>query len=177
MPSRVANIGSLLKKIYRSYISELHNCLQLKGFTDLRPSFLEVLLAICESDGASIKEIGIQCGLKKQTMTSHLNELENRGYINRQVSPRDKREQNIFLTEYGEKFKLSLLESIAEIDARYASRLGEIEMDRLEHSLSNFHHKITSEHSPSMENKIQDVFRNLKLDTILESSDGSQLTH
>ena len=71
---KISQIGSLLKRIYRVYSSELLTSLQQRGFTDLRPSFLEVLLFICENDGPSIKQIGSGCGLKKQTMTSHLNE-------------------------------------------------------------------------------------------------------
>jgi DNA-binding MarR family transcriptional regulator len=141
---KISQIGSLLKRIYRLYSTELLAGLQQKGFIDLRPSFLEVLLYICENDGPSIKEIGKGCGLKKQTMTSHLNELEKRGYIERKNNPRDKREQNIYLTEYGEKFKLHLLETINEIEQIYSDLIGDVELDRVEHLLKNFHSKINS---------------------------------
>ena len=140
---KISHIGSLLKRIYREYNSELLLSLQQKGFTDLRPSFLEVLLFICENEGPSIKEIGGACGLKKQTMTSHLNELEKRGYISRKLNSRDKREQNIFLTEYGEKFKFTMFESINEIESSYSQVLGEVELDRMEHLLTNFHSKLS----------------------------------
>ena len=56
-------------------------------------------------------------------MTSHLNELERRGYIVRKINDRDKREQNIFLTEYGEKFKLSLFECTDELEKFYTKKL------------------------------------------------------
>ena len=140
---RISVIGSLLKRIYRAYSVELLCALQNKGFTDLRPSFLEVLLFVCEHDGPSIKEIGTGCGLKKQTMTSHLNELEKRGYVFRQNNQKDKREQNIYLTEYGEKFKFNLLESVNEIENSYTEIIGEVEMDRVQHLLSNFHKKLS----------------------------------
>jgi DNA-binding MarR family transcriptional regulator len=139
---KVSSIGSLVKKIYRTYSAELLISLQSKGFTDLRPSFLEVLLFICEHDGPSIKEIGAGCGLKKQTMTSHLNELENRGYIERRTNASDKRGQNIFLTEYGLKFKLNLFESISEIEKKYTDLIGDIELNRVELTLKNFHSKL-----------------------------------
>ncbi len=139
---KVSSIGSLVKKIYRSYSGELLILLQDRGFTDLRPSFLEVLLFICEHDGPSIKEIGSGCGLKKQTMTSHLNELESRGYIERKINPSDKREQNIFLTEYGLKFKLNLFECITEIEKKYTDLIGDLELNRVELILKNFHSKL-----------------------------------
>lgn len=142
--NKISLIGSLLKRIYRNYSSELLDSLQQRGFTDLRPSFLEVLLYVCENEGPSIKEVGRACGLKKQTMTSHLNELEKRGYVERKVNPRDKREQNIFLTEYGEKFKLNLFECIDIIEKTYTDVLGEVELDRVQHLLKNFHVKVSS---------------------------------
>ena len=139
---KVSSIGSLVKKIYRTYSSELLTQLQVRGFTDLRPSFLEVLLFICEHDGPTIKEIGLGCGLKKQTMTSHLNELEKRGYIERKMNAQDKREQNIFLTEFGLKFKLNLFECINEIEKKYTDLIGDLELNRVELILKNFHSKL-----------------------------------
>ncbi len=139
---KVSSIGSLLKKIYRVYSTELLIALQNKGYTDLRPSFLEVLIFICESEAPTIKEIGVACGLKKQTMTSHLNELEERGYIERKVNPHDKREQNVYLTDYGQRFKFNLAEAINDIEKNYTDRIGDTELDRVELLLKNFHSKL-----------------------------------
>ena len=137
---RISNIGSLLKKIYRLYSSSILKSLKDKGFTDLRPSFLEVLLYICEnSGGPTIKDIGNACGLKKQTMTSHLNELESRDYILRRPNLHDKREQNVFLTESGEKFKLILFESIKEIENDFGNKIGNVELDRIQSVLENLY--------------------------------------
>lgn len=140
--NRISVIGGLLKRIYRIYGQELLGQLQQKGFTDLRPSFLEVLLFISEHEGPSIKQVGVGCGLKKQTMTSHLNELVKRGYIERRMNPQDRREQNIFLTDYGQKFKLTLLESVREIEKRYIEVVGDVELERIEHTLKSFHEKL-----------------------------------
>lgn len=127
---RLARIGILLKKIYRLYSLELLGELQKQGYTDLRPSFLELLSHVCENDGPTIKQIGVACGLKKQTMTSHLNELEKRNYIVRRMNHFDKREQKIYLTEYGEKFKVCLFSVKSELERKYAQMLGEEEMDQ-----------------------------------------------
>jgi DNA-binding MarR family transcriptional regulator len=139
---RIVNIGNLLKKIYRVYSAELIKELQSCGFNDLRPSFLEILMYLSEVDGPSIKMIGKVCGLKKQTMTSHLNELEKRGYIKRSHSEMDKREQMIFLTDYGEKFKLNLLQVTNNLERQYISTIGEVELDRVELMLDNLYKEI-----------------------------------
>jgi len=124
------------------YNTSLLESLEIKGFSDLRPSFLEVLLFICENEGASIKSIGHAVGLKKQTMTSHLNELEKRGYTTREHNEEDRRAQKITLTEYGEKFKLKLLESIRELEEEYVELVGEVELERIELQLGNFYEKL-----------------------------------
>jgi DNA-binding MarR family transcriptional regulator len=139
---KIANIGSLLKKIYRAYSQELLSNLLERGFSDLRPSFLEILMYLSEKEGSSIKSIGHACGLKKQTMTSHLNELEKRGYIIRKASEVDKREQQVFLTEYGEKFKFNLLEVTSELESNYVQRVGEVELDRVEFVLENLYKEV-----------------------------------
>lgn len=139
---RIANIGSLLKKIYRIYSIELMKELQSRGFNDLRASFLEILMYLSEHDSPSIKMIGIACGLKKQTMTSHLNELEKRGYITRMHSINDKREQLVNLTDYGEKFKLNLLQVTNDLERQYTTKLGEVELDRVELMLDNMYREL-----------------------------------
>ncbi|MBT4792248.1 MAG: MarR family transcriptional regulator [Halobacteriovoraceae bacterium] len=148
--SRVSEIGSLLKKIYRAYSSDLLSQLEAKGFIDLRPSFLEILTFICENEAVSIKEIGLACGLKKQTMTSHLNELEKRGYIIRKTGEHDRRELKVMLTAYGEKFKFALLEVIGELEKKYQIMIGEVEMDRILMTLTNFQTKINHADQQSM---------------------------
>jgi DNA-binding MarR family transcriptional regulator len=142
---KISSIGSLLKKSYRIYSNELLNELQSKGFIDLRPSFLEILMYICEHVGPSIKEIGSSCGLKKQTMTSHLNELEKRGYVLRKTGDKDRRELKVYLTDYGEKFKIALLEVSNNLESEYLDIVGAVEIDRIIHTLENFHSKINKE--------------------------------
>ncbi|MEK6624849.1 MAG: MarR family transcriptional regulator [Bdellovibrionota bacterium] len=139
---KVASIGGLLKKIYRVYSQKLLMLLEAKGFTDLRPSFLEVLKFTSENDGPSIRTIGDALGLKKQTMTSHLNELEKRGYIVRKQNEVDRRAQNVFLTEYGEKFKFALGQCTEVVEKHYVDTVGLVELERIEHALQKFYQKI-----------------------------------
>lgn len=140
---QVANISSHLKKIYRQLNLELLRDLEERGFTDLRPSFLEVLTVLCEKNGPSIKEVGHFCGLKKQTMTGHLNELEKRGYIVRRTGEKDKREQRVFLTEYGEKFKLNLNSATSALEGKLSEKVGSVELTRLELLLTQFYQNIS----------------------------------
>jgi len=135
---KIAEIGNLLKKTYRSYSNDLIILLQERGYLDLRASFLEILIYVSENESSSIKAIGEACGLKKQTMTSHLNELEGRGYIYRKPSEKDRRELQVNLTEYGQKFKLTLLDVTSILENKYVESIGEVEMERVASVLQNF---------------------------------------
>ncbi|OFZ25727.1 MAG: hypothetical protein A2381_03145 [Bdellovibrionales bacterium RIFOXYB1_FULL_37_110] len=139
---KIASIGSYLKKIHRGYGNNILSLLSQRGFTDLRISFLEVMLYVCEHNGPTIRDIGIGCNLKKQTMTSHLNELKKRGYLFTEINPKDRREQRVRLTEYGEKFKLNLIESVSELEKTYIDIIGEVELERVNLMLANFYEKL-----------------------------------
>lgn len=136
---KLANIGALLKKCHRIYSNDLMLQLKIRGFKDLRSSFLDVLLYICERNGPNIRDIALSCGLKKQTMTGHLNELEKRGYILRQTNQDDKREQHVFLTELGLRFKTNLQESIGDLEKKYIEVMGDMELDRAHSALKYFY--------------------------------------
>lgn len=127
----LAQIAHFSKTFYRRFQQELLKALEKKGFLDLRPSFIELLLYLAENPKSKIKDIGESVDLKKQTMTSHLNELEKRGYITRTPGLVDKREILIELTEYGNRFKHQLLEVLTLTQRRYKDILGEVEFDRL----------------------------------------------
>jgi len=137
----ISEIGSLLKLIYKKYSLRLLEKLQGRGFNDLRPSFLELLIVITHEDGPTLKQVGNACGLKKQTMTSHVNELVKRGYINKVQDQKDRRSQRIYLTELGERFRMHLLESLEELEVSYREKIGEITLLQLLNMLKDFHER------------------------------------
>lgn len=138
----VSEIGFFLKQLYRIYSNLILEKLEARGFTDLRPSFLEILVYVSEHDGPTMSQIGKACLLKKQTMTSHTKELIKRGYLKKIESEKDKREQRIYFTEMGERFRLNLLESISDTEQVVTSQLGAVEMLRIKETLENFYNKV-----------------------------------
>lgn len=93
-------------------------------------------------------------------MTSHLNELQKRGYIIRKINEYDKREQNVYLTEFGERFKISLLESLEKVEEEFVRVIGDNELDRIGNTLENMFNKL----SPKEEGLIDKAQLNLSLD-------------
>lgn len=140
--SELIGIGNTLKKIYRAYSLDVLKELNSLGYESLTYSYLEVISFICENEGVSLKVIGKSLGLKKQTMTNHISELEKRGIIFRKQCQNDRRSQLIFLTETGESLKINLYKTIAKIEQDYAHIIGGIELERLKGSLDIFHERL-----------------------------------
>ena len=154
---QVSIISGLLKKIYRIYLRQLLFILQDKGFADLRFGFLDILLYVCENEGAVIKDIGVACDLKKQTMTGHLNELQNRGYIERKASEFDRREQRVYLTVYGKKIKFYINEALEIIEKDYIETLGEVELKKINLTLDSMYQKILNTNNRFKVSRNRDV--------------------
>lgn len=56
--------------------------------------------------------------LPKQTVCSILNNFENKGYIERKINPKDKRNRLISLTKKGEDFAKPILKDLENIDKK-----------------------------------------------------------
>ena len=123
-------IGNLLKKIYRAYSLDILKNLESLGHDALTFSYLEVISYICEHEGVSLKLIGKSLGLKKQTITNHISELEKRGYLSRKSSLKDRRSQLIYLTEHGLALRGHLLQSIKLVESDYKNIIGSIELEK-----------------------------------------------
>lgn len=57
------------------------------------------VLAICRSPGSSQEKLSKELCLDKSTVARTLNTLEEKGFINREVNPENKRETLVFPTE------------------------------------------------------------------------------
>jgi len=64
-------------------------------------------------------------------MTTHINELVKRGYVVKKVNPEDRREQAIYFTEFGNRFRIALQEISHQIHEEWSLHLGEVELKRL----------------------------------------------
>ena len=70
------------------------------------------------------------------------------------TSEKDRREQLVVLTDYGEKFRFALQRVIEKQESLYLDKLGEVEMDRLLHVLENLHDKLSVENEESKQQQL-----------------------
>jgi DNA-binding MarR family transcriptional regulator len=61
----------------------------------------KILATLSREDGITQHELAARLSIRPQSLTAALSKLEEGGYITRQRSPQDKREQNVLITPSG----------------------------------------------------------------------------
>ena len=123
-------LARLLAMAYRQLIDELHARLVGHGYTDVRPAFGYVLLAVRDAkmNGA---EVAALLGVTKQAASKLVDAMERGGYVARQAHGEDARAKEIAITARGRKV-LQTVESIyRDIEADWARVVGKGRLEAL----------------------------------------------
>ncbi len=131
---RQQNIGRLLQRAVRAYSERALQKLHSHGHAGLT-LFHTALIANLDIEGTRITTLAQRAGISKQAMGQLVVELSKRGYIQRQPDPKDKRATLIFFTDKGWQFLQDAYLVKKEIEAEYATILGEDGMIQLRNSL------------------------------------------
>ena len=84
------------------------------GLTPGQPKILDYLL---HHDGSIQKEIAIFCHIEPASLTTILNGMENKGYIERKTIDNNRRSLHVYLTETGKKYADRLNLEFARIES------------------------------------------------------------
>jgi DNA-binding MarR family transcriptional regulator len=107
------DIDALSRIHHTIYYKMLHsnfedNFPKIKGLTSLEMGVLGVL---SEFPGEMLRDIAERLAVPKSTLTSVIDRLERRGYINRTISRNDRRSFELLLTEDGKCAQQQHIES------------------------------------------------------------------
>ncbi len=83
----------------------LRQALAATGASQIRPSYLGVLLILWQEDGLQAAALGRRAGLEPSSMTGILDRMERDNLIQRLADPDDRRAQRIFLTDSGRAYE------------------------------------------------------------------------
>lgn len=128
-------IARLLAMAYRMLMDDLHQRLRDEGWDDVRPAFGFVLLA-ARSEPTTAKDLAALMGTSKQAATKLLDTMEAAGYVHRGVSTVDGRRRDVHLSERGRDLLTAVEDIYADLEARWASSIGERAVDRLRSDLT-----------------------------------------
>jgi DNA-binding MarR family transcriptional regulator len=131
-----ANTGMLLSAAFRAFVTQLHDCLAAAGYPDIRPAHTHVFQWIGAS-GARVADMAEHAQLTKQAMAQLVDDLEQRGYLERQPDPDDRRAKIVRLTEAGWAVVRVGLACIESIEHTWARQLGPDQMHALRAMLAD----------------------------------------
>ena len=112
-------LARLLAMSYRQLIDRLHERLADEGYTDVRPTFGYVLLAV--RDGPTTgADISLLLGVTKQAASKLVDAMEQGGYVRRQTHGDDARAKEIAITARGRRFLVTVESIYRDLEAEWA---------------------------------------------------------
>src|SRR5260370_14773669 len=116
------NLGLLLRDPFQEVVRRVSVGLAAAGFDDLRPAHTAVFQHI-EAGGSRLTDLAERAQITKQSMGYLVDDLEQRGYLERRPDPSDRRAAPLSLTDRGWDQVRAPLRNIATIHGGWASRL------------------------------------------------------
>ena len=133
-PSGGPPLARLFAIAYRQLIDGLHDRLQARGWTDVRPAFGFVLLAAREQP-TSVTELAALMGITKQAASKLVDAMVSAGYVRRGADPQDGRQRPVALTGRGGELLSAVEEVYTELEDHWAKVIGASHVDRMRHDL------------------------------------------
>ena len=127
--------GFLMAKI-RQVGSRLFEQMLKDAGVEINSAQGRVLFALWQQDGIAINELAQKTQLKKSTLTSMLDRLENTGYIQRRPSTQDRRKILIYRTPKDKALETQYVQLSEEMTEVYYDGFKPDEIDRFEKNLA-----------------------------------------
>jgi DNA-binding MarR family transcriptional regulator len=127
-------IGALLRRPFLASRARIIAALHEAGFDDIQPAHLAAF-QYPGPDGRSPSDIAYSALASKQAMNNVLTQLEKAGYLTRVVSPANRRERTVSLTERGHDVVTTIREAVMTVEDEWKQTLGTDEYLRLRGSL------------------------------------------
>jgi DNA-binding MarR family transcriptional regulator len=102
----------------------------------LTPPHAGILRAIASEPGPSQQSLSVQLGLLPSRVVAYVDELEDRGYVERRRNPTDRRLHALFLTPAGKKLMRRLSELARRHELQMTASLDAAQRDKLRELLS-----------------------------------------
>jgi DNA-binding MarR family transcriptional regulator len=116
-------LARLFAMAYRLLIDGLHERLAERGWTDVRPAFGFVLLALREGP-ASLRDLPAALGTSKQAASKLVDAMVAAGYVDRATDPADARSKRVQLSARGRDLLAAVEEIYGELEAGWSDVLG-----------------------------------------------------
>src|SRR5918995_1717271 len=114
----------LLEAAADAMLAEFRRDLESTGYGDIRPTHGCVFRFIRGGDGMRLTELARLGGMTKQSVGELVDDLVDRGYVERIPDPEDRRAKLICLTERGAEAQRVGFGLFADLEAHWSERFG-----------------------------------------------------
>jgi len=123
-------LTALLALAFGAVVDELQRRLAALGYADVRPAHGFAFVRLTP-DGATITALAAHLGITKQAASHMVDDLEERGYVERRAHPTDGRGKVVALTARGWACIAATEQIFADIERRWADLIGVERMEAL----------------------------------------------
>jgi len=120
-------LARLFAMAYRLLVDQLHERLAERGWTDVRPAFGFVLLAL-RAGPASLRDLPAALGTSKQAVSKLVDAMVSAGYVDRVAHPGDARAKQVRLSRRGRDLLAAVEAIYRELEGDWARTLGDREL-------------------------------------------------
>ncbi len=117
------DFGILLGLAFQSFCDELRADLERRGFTDLGKSYGVVFRALAD-EALQVNELAHYLGITAQGACKIIDEMEERGYVERVPDPRDGRAKRLELSPRGKSVLTHARRFHAAYERQLRAKLG-----------------------------------------------------
>ncbi len=121
---RSPSLTALLTAAERALESEIEGGLRAGGYHDLRAAHAQVFVVV-SSDGSHLTILAGRAGMTKQAMAELVRYLQQRGYLEIEPDPHDRRAKIIRPTALGDRAREHCQALADEAERRLVERFGE----------------------------------------------------
>jgi len=123
-------IGALLRLPWESVRDRILAGLHEAGFDDVIPAHFNVL-QYPGPENRRPSELAAETRMSKQAINYLLAQLEELGYLTREVDPEDQRSKRIRLTERGHAAARTIRKTVREVEAEWERQIGKKRFSQL----------------------------------------------
>jgi DNA-binding MarR family transcriptional regulator len=127
-------LAGLLEAAMEAVLAEFRRDLAASGYGDIRPTH-GCVFRFVRDEGLRLTELARLAGMTKQSVGEMVDDLADRGYVERVPDPLDGRAKLIRLTDRGAEAQRVGFGLFAELEARWAERYGADRLGQLRETL------------------------------------------
>ena len=121
-------LGFLLRAAWKEVSAEFNAFFRDADFT---PALYTIMVLVDLNPGCNPGDLAKPMGISQNNLVAHIDELVERGFLTRNVHPRDRRVKMLNLTMAGEERLAELRRAHKRYERRIAERVGKEDMRQL----------------------------------------------